>query len=131
MLGVDIVLGEHKRISADQSIRLQILYSWQHPCCSVVSQRLTSCLMRANVTKPHCFLLFLLSCKRICGDGGRTSSSVEKSQLGLLGHLVRPPPGRLPQQEFLAHPARKWPRGPPRRFYLCPAWQHLGSLRSE
>ncbi len=38
----------------------------------------------------------------------------ERNQLRWLGHLVRKPPGRLPREEFQAHPAGRRPWGRPR-----------------
>lgn len=101
----------------------------------VFNENSASCLHEDesyNTMKPHCFVLFLFSCKWLSRDGGRTSFSLEKSQLGLLVHLLRMPRGRLSQQEFLAHPARKWPRGPPRRFHLpWPGNTWVPSFRSD
>jgi len=40
--------------------------------------------------------------------------SVERSQLGWFGHLIRMPPGRLPWEVFQARPTGRRPRGTPR-----------------
>lgn len=60
----------------------------------VFNENSASCLHEDesyNTMKPHCFVLFLFSCKWLSRDGGRTSFSLEKSQLGLLVHLLRMP----------------------------------------
>ncbi|TWW59869.1 hypothetical protein D4764_06G0013990 [Takifugu flavidus] len=55
---------------------------------------------------------------------------IERSQLGLLGHLARMPSGCLPLQVFWTCPTRRRPRGRPRtrwRDYISRlAWERLG-----
>ena len=60
---------------------------------------------------------------------------IERSQLRWLRHLCRMPPGRLPQEVFLACPTGRRPQGRPRRRwgdYVAPlAWERIGILPEE
>ena len=60
---------------------------------------------------------------------------IERSQLRWFRHLVRMPPGRVPQEVFQARPAGRRLRGRPRtrwRDYISTlAWEHLGIPQSE
>ncbi|TWW73533.1 hypothetical protein D4764_15G0009270 [Takifugu flavidus] len=55
---------------------------------------------------------------------------IERSQLGLLGHLARMPSGCLPLEVFRTCPTGRRPHGRPRTrwtdYISCLAWERLG-----
>ena len=71
----------------------------------------------------------------------RVRSSVTREELGVeplllhIEHLYWMPPGRLPQEVFLACPTGRRPRGRPRAcwsdYVTRLAWEHLGILPEE